>query len=180
VTMTLSATKRWLTLASFLLLLSAMGILVWGFSSPKAADSSESHNLADAANGPHRVKTASTSANASGTNRTIRLAAAGDLAGLLDRPLRRPLFDPPPPPAKIVEKRILPPIRARLLATMIEPDNSTAILKLANGEVVFRKVGQMLGTDEPTAKIARIEAGSVCVSREGDEMHLLVDGQKSR
>jgi hypothetical protein len=178
--MTLSATKRLLTSASLLILLAAMGILVWGFSSPKAGDSLGSHNLAEAANGPHRVKTASTSTNASGTDRTIQLAAAGDLAGLLDRPLRRPLFDPPPPPPKIVEKRVLPPIRTRLLATMIEPDNSTAILKLPNGDVVFRKVGQMLGTDEPTAKIARIEAGSVCVSREGDEIRLLVDGQKSR
>lgn len=178
--MTLNATKRLLTLASFLILIAATGILTWGFSSSGPIDSAESQNASITATGAGRGKTARTSANTSGTNRTVPTAVAGDFAGLLDRPLRRPLFDPPPPPPKIVEKRVLPPIRARLLATMIEPDSSTAVLRLANGEVVFRKVGQVLGTDEPNAKIARIEAGSVCVNREGDETRLLVDGQKSK
>ncbi len=63
---------------------------------------------------------------------------------------------------------------------MIEAENSTAVLRLNSGEVVFRKVGQPLGAEEPTAKIARIEAGSVCVTREGNETRLLVDGQKSK
>ena len=57
----------------------------------------------------------------------------------------------PPPPPKPVERKVLPPIRARLLATMIEAENSTAVLRLATGEVVFRKVGQPLGNGESNA-----------------------------
>jgi hypothetical protein len=103
-----------------------------------------------------------------------------DFETVWERPLRRALFDPPPPPPKPVEKKILPPLRVKLVATMIESDESTAVLKLAGGEVVFRKVGEMLGGDESDAKISKIEAGAVLVLRGGEECRLLVDGAKTQ
>jgi hypothetical protein len=178
--MTLNTIKRLLNLATGLMLVAASGILVWGFSSTRANNSFESQNPAETGIGKVRLKRAESSIMTSTTNRASRTSETSDLAALVDRPLRRPLFDPPPPPPKVVEKKVLPPIRARLVATMIEPENSIAVLRLASGGVVFRKVGEPLGTEEPNAKIARIEAGAVCVSREGDETRLVVDGQKSR
>ena len=178
--MTLKTTKRLLTLATLLILSAAVGILAWGFA--PAAEIEPTEGL-----GPSLVSadkaTKRATRNPSKAVTTDLVASsidAANLAAFWERPLRRPLFDPPPPPPKPIEKKVLPPIRARLLATMIEAENSTAVLKLASGEVVFRKVGQPLGTDEPNAKIARIEPGSVSVSRDGDETRLMVDGQKGK
>jgi hypothetical protein len=95
-----------------------------------------------------------------------------------DRPLRRPLFDAPPPAPKHVEKKPLPPIRAKLLATMIESEDSTAILKLGRGEVVFRKVGEAIGEEDSDAKVAKIEPSFVVVRRGDGETRLTIDGTK--
>jgi hypothetical protein len=175
--MTLKTTKRLLTLASLFVLTAAGAVVVWGFQQTAAIEIVETADPKATATGQARSglfkKTVS-------TDRSSPILGSDNFASLWERPLRRPLFDPPPPPPRVAERKVPPPIRAHLLATMIEPENSTAILRLASGEVVFRKVGQSLGTDEPNAKIARIEAGSVSVSRDGDETRLLVDGQKSR
>ncbi len=178
--MTLKTTKRWLTFASLFILSAAAGILVWGFRPAEAIDSAETGSPSPAPTGNGLPHTTRLSPKAVPINPTSPASRPNNLAALWDRPLRRPLFDPPPPSPKVAEKKMLPPIRAHLLATMIEPPDSTAVLRLGSGEVVFRKVGQPLGTDEPNVKIARIEAGSVSVSRDGDETRLLVDGQKSR
>lgn len=178
--MTLKTTKRLLTIASLLIVSAAAGILVWGFRPAEAIEPAETAGPSPASTGkgpPHATRLSSKIVS---TNPTPPALGPNSFAALWERPLRRPLFDPPPPTLKVAEKKVPLPIRARLLATMIEPENSTAVLRLASGEVVFRKVGQPLGTDEPNAKIARIEAGSVSVSRNGDETRLLVDGQKSR
>jgi hypothetical protein len=177
--MTPKTIKRLLTLGSLLLIGASAWILVWGFG-PNASVTD------DTVMSPESVYAAKTppdrraSDKPAGTRVGSRPVTAVDFAAVWDRPLRKPLFDPPPPAPKVVEKRVLPPIRARLLATMIERDNSTAVLQLASGEVVFRKVGDVLGTAEPDARIAQIEAGAICVRRTGDETRLVVDGFKGK
>lgn len=95
-----------------------------------------------------------------------------------ESPLRRPLFDPPPPPPpKLVEKPPPRPIAAQLLATMIEPKKSMAMIRLSTGEVVFRKLGDELGAADQGAKITAIEAGTIKVVRDQQETSLRVPGQ---
>lgn len=94
-----------------------------------------------------------------------------------NRPLRKPLFDPPPPPPPVVEKPPPRPITAKLLATMIEPGSSVAMLQLANGEVVFRKTGETLGGEDQDATITEIVSGTVKVDRANEPAVLVIEGQ---
>jgi len=178
--MTLKMKKRLLAALSLLTFSAAAGILTWGFCRAPGVQSAGAGESSLASNAKGLPKTSRSSSVTTDNSSTSTAVGSPSFAALWERPLRRPLFDPPPRPQVVAEKRALPPLRARLLATMIEAENSTAVLRLASGEVVFRKVGQPLGAEEPTAKIARIDAGSVCVTREGNETQLLVDGQKSK
>lgn len=97
------------------------------------------------------------------------------------RPLRRPLYDPPPPPppAPVVVTPPPPrPIAARLLATMVEPGNSMAMLRLSTGEVVFRKLDDPIGAADADATISAIEDGVIRVKRDQQTSKLVVDGPK--
>jgi hypothetical protein len=64
------------------------------------------------------------------------------------------------------------------LATTIESENSTAMVRLASAQVVFLKVGESFGGEEPSAQIVKIEAGSVLLRRGNEELRLSVDGTK--
>jgi hypothetical protein len=176
--MTLKATKRLLMLGTLTLAGGSACILIWGMGPTFSAPDDKALSL-------EPVHTASKASNNRTPNKLVARVDSQPVtdtsfAAIWDRPLRRALFDPPPPPPRIVEKRVLPPIRAKLLATMIERDNSTAVLRLMSGEVVFRKVGDALGRGDPDATVARIEAGTVCVSRAGGETRLVIDGLKSK
>ncbi len=107
-----------------------------------------------------------------------RALTAKDFERYWSVPLRRPLYDPPPPPPKVVEKPPPQPLRAKLIATVVAPGNSTAMLQLAGGQVVFRKVGEEIGPDEGGAKIAAIESGSVRVERGEEKLELKVQGRE--
>jgi hypothetical protein len=179
--MTVNSTRRMLTLVSLIVLFVAAGTLVWGFTST-GIGSEESTNGPSA---PVGKKVSSKSRNTKSANSAtapsvLKNSGRTDFTAIWERPLRRPLFDLPPPPPQVIQKIPPAPIRARLLATMIEPENSTAVLRLASGAVVFRKVGDELGTDEPNVKIAKIDPGSVSVRRGDDETRLVVDGVKSK
>ena len=102
---------------------------------------------------------------------TSHPAIAADEA-LWKRQLRRPLFDPPPPPPPEVVKAELPPIRARLLGTILEQGNSQAMLFLPSGAVEFRTIGQSLGADDGEAMVVEISAANVKVKR-GEELTTL-------
>ena len=110
-----------------------------------------------------------------------RQLVAQDFEVYWKRPLRGPLYDPPPappPPPKVVEVPPPRPIVARLLATMVEPGNSMAMLQLSTGEVVFRKLDEDIGAADAGAKISLIEEGTVSVAREKEVTKLVVAGQK--
>lgn len=108
---------------------------------------------------------------------------ARDFESYWQQPLRRVLYDPPPPPPpppKIVEVPPPRPITSRLLATMIEPGNSMAMLQLQSGEVVFRKLGDEIGAADMGATISSIEEGVVNVERDKVITKLAVPNQGGR
>jgi len=168
--MTLKSKKRLLSAGSLALTCAAIGVLVWGFSTaapPDAEQRAAPRTVAGKARG-HAAKSPASAEP---------VISRGSFEGIWDRPLRRPLFDPPPPPA-VVQKNPPPPLHVQLLATMVESESAAALLKLSNGEVVFRKVGEVLGADYPQARIAKIEPGTVCVRRGQEEAHLQIDDLK--
>ena len=55
-----------------------------------------------------------------------------------------------------------------------------AMLKLASGQVVFRKVGEAIGADEPSVQVSRIEIGAISVRRGNEEMRLSVEGTNGK
>lgn len=91
------------------------------------------------------------------------------------KPLQRPLYDPPPPPPPKVVKKELPPIRTKLLGTIIEPGASRAMISLPGGGVEFRSSGEPLGPQDPEAVIAKINAESISVARGSETTELKID-----
>ena len=82
-----------------------------------------------------------------------------DLEPLWSLRLQQPLYDPPP--VVVAEPKFVPPpLGIRLLGTIVEPDNSQAILMAADGEIVFQRVGQTVGD----ATIESITADAITVT----------------
>jgi hypothetical protein len=178
--MRVRTTKRLLTAAS-LVVFGAAGAIGYWATVPRGLDLE-----APAGDSPSRLATAP--ANATGQNQPKRIAphltkavATGTIAAVnWGRPLRRPLFDPPPPAPVVLPKAPPKPIRAQLVATVIEGEDSTAMLRLASGRVAFSKVGDVIEGEEPKTEILKIEAGSVSVRRGNEETRLTVEGAKGK
>ncbi len=64
-----------------------------------------------------------------------------------DLPLRKPLYDPPPPVVE-VKKFVPPPLPVRLTGTIVEPGQTLAMLKHQNGKVEFCNIGHKVGEIE--------------------------------
>ena len=77
--------------------------------------------------------------------------------------LRRPLYDPPPP---VVQKKELPPLRVALLGTIIESDNSMAIVSSPDGNVEYKRVGDHVGPADSSAAVVEILSDSIVVERD--------------
>lgn len=92
------------------------------------------------------------------------------------RLLRRPLYDPPPVPKKIVKKKPRP-IKVKLMGTILEAENSQAFVKLSNGAVELRRVGDQVSDDPRDGQIALIMASEIVIRRDDGEFHVTVDGQ---
>ena len=167
--MTLRSKKRLLIMAAVLLTACGIGALALSFVEwpMKSADVQP----------PRYSSIAMTQQSEIPTESQARKISAQDLQAYWQRPLRRVLFDPPPPPPKVVEKPPPRPVTTRLLATMIEPGNTMAMLQLSTGEVIFRKVGDELGANDADVKITAIEEGAVKVIRQNDETKLSIAGQ---
>lgn len=170
--MRLKTKKRLLNLTSALLLAAAGAVGYWG--------TTPSRGIGDdvPANGTApRVEAAKGKGPGNLPVGMAQSASSGIGAGVnWSRLLRRPLFDPPPPAPIVAVKPSPQPVRAKLLATLIESENSTAMLKLADGQVVFRKLGESLGPEESSAEICKIETGAISVRRGKEEIRLSVDG----
>jgi hypothetical protein len=179
--MRLKATKRLLNLASAVSLCAAGAVGYWGLRPIPSTEPNElaGHSLADDPILSVHLE-GKTRTNSPAPTSRVAAVSATSVAMNWGRAWRRPLFDPPPPAPVVVRKPPPQPIRARLLATTIESENSTAMVRLASAQVVFLKVGESLGGEEPSTQIVKIEAGSVLVRRGGEELRLSVDGAKGK
>jgi hypothetical protein len=176
--MRLKTTKRLLNLASLCALSTAGAVGYWG-----VMPVSSSENPAGDAQGhlaPSTVHETGMPNNKAPAPPAIAGLGGTSLSMNWTRPLRRPLFDPPPPAPIVVVKPPPPPIRAKLLATVIESENSTAMIRLVNGQVVFHKVGEPLGPDEPDAVLTKIETGSILIRRGNEQLRLSVEGMNGK
>lgn len=90
------------------------------------------------------------------------------------RLLRRPLYDPPPPP-KILVKKKKRPVTVKLTGTILEAENSQAFLRLANGTVELKRIGDQVTKDPRDGLIEKITATSITIRREEDEIQLNVE-----
>ena len=163
--MTLRGKKRVLVLLSLGCWALTAAVVLWGtreslLPQPVVRSSSESHSKT-------RKSSAAKSAPA---------LAESAFEAHWERPLRRPLYDPPPPVPPPVVKEPLPPLQAKLLATMVEPGKTMAMLQLPGGQVVFRKVGEVVGPEPGNPTIAEIQPGAVTVTRGDETTKLFVDG----
>lgn len=99
------------------------------------------------------------------------------LVKLCDRPLRKALYDPPPPKVEIKQ---LPPLHVELLGTIIEENNSMAIVRSEQGSVQYKRVGDALGPPESPANIIEISANSMVVERSQERVTLKVQSKELR
>lgn len=97
-------------------------------------------------------------------------------ARLCDVPLRRPLYDPPPPKPEV---RRPPPFVVELLGTIIEPDNSLAIIRTERG-VEYKRAGDQIGPPESPGRIVEIHANAVTVERSEERITVAVRAQEGR
>jgi|HubBroStandDraft_6_1064221.scaffolds.fasta_scaffold613028_2 hypothetical protein len=176
--MRLKTTKRLLNLASLCALSAAGAVGYWGVTPVSSSASPAGNTLEHVA--PSTVHETETPNNKASAPPIAAGLGGTSLSMNWERPLRRPLFDPPPPAPIVVVKPPPPPIRAKLLATVIESENSTAMIKLTNGQVVFHKVGEPLGADEPDAVIFKIETGSIWIRRGNEQLRLSVEGMNGK
>lgn len=115
----------------------------------------------------------------SASDQTLKESSASTLENfkpLLAIRLRRPLFDPPPPVIKPPPKKKLPPLRVKLLLTMIDDNSKTAMFMTARGDTLFLQAGQKIGNSDMPAEILEIHSQHV-ILRYGDEKKTLtIDG----
>jgi len=100
-----------------------------------------------------------------------------DFEKLSDLALRRPLYDPPPPK---VEVKQLPPLQIELLGTVIEPENSLAIIRSEQGSIAYKRVGDSLGPDGSAANIQEIEQDSIILKREEERITIRVKSNEAQ
>lgn len=166
--MLLKTQRRLLYLISFALILFAGGLAAWVWTNPVELDPDSLSSTATAAPIAKSLESA------------LPKVTGNQFASYWPKPLRRPLYDPPPPPPKVVEKPPPKPIRAKLLATMIEPGNTMAMIELSSGVVVFRKKGEEIGADDAGVTILDIATGSIRLRRGEEETKLVVPGQEGK
>jgi hypothetical protein len=176
--MRLKTTKRLLNLASLAVLGTSGAVGYWGLTPVSRIDlAGPTGNAPALTTGVNQLGKAKTGSAVSPPPTAV---VGCGVAINWGRAMRRPLFDPPPPAPVVVAKAPPQPIRARLLATLIEDEKSMAMLKLASGQVVFRKVGESLGADEPSVEISKIETGAISIRRGNEEMRLSVEGTNGK
>ena len=96
---------------------------------------------------------------------------------LCDRPLRRPLYDPPPPKPEV---RQLPPLSLELLGTIIEDANSMVIVRSDQGSVQYKRIGDAVGPPDSPANIVEINSNSMVVERAKERITLKVKSKELR
>lgn len=155
------------------LILTTAGTIVWSLT---AVDSTTSN---DPAAGAPQVAAATPEEVASATDQRIVL-----------RPLRGPLYDPPPPPAPapkpVVPQRREPtpppppPLELTLVGTIIEPDQSLAILSDATGNFDVKGIGEPLELSPEGVTLQTIESEQVTLQYRGRKSTVQLDRSKPK
>lgn len=83
--------------------------------------------------------------------------------------LHRPLHDPPPP--RQAAPTGPPPLRLRLVGTVIEPGHAQAIVRTADGEIAFKREGDTADG----ARIERIEETRIEVTYHDERIALSIE-----
>lgn len=106
------------------------------------------------------------------------------LEPLLNKRLRRPLYDPPPPSKPTVAKtdrakknrqrRAAPP-DVQLIGTVLEEGRSVAILMDRQGQIELKESGQTLQTVIPGAKVTQVTRNEVHLDYRGQSMILRME-----
>ena len=152
--------KLLMSLATCACFAAAVGIIAWGLNAPDIA-----HLPIDVSG--LEVETA--------VEEVERGPTKEDFAELCGRPLRRALYDPPPPAPEV---KLLPPIQIELLGTIIEAQNSIAMVKSAQGNTEYKRVGDAIGPQESPAQLVEIRGDSIILERAGDRLTFQVRGRE--
>jgi len=162
--MRLQTQKLALSAATGGCLLAAAGVVAWGLQSPALSPL-----------GNYAVSTRTTPVDDAIEQQPA--PTREEFAQLCERPLRRPLYDPPPP--KPVVKQ-LPPLRVELLGTIIDGDNSMAIIRSEQGKVEYRRNGESVGPVDSPARLVEIQSDSVLLERADERVTLKVQSNGRR
>ena len=163
--------KTWLRIAGGGLLASAGAALAWGLFCPLSGQEQSER-------GP-TVKSESRDGKAQRT----AMPTLAEFEPLCRRPLRRPLYDPPPkakPAAVVVAPKPPPPLAVRLLGTAVEPDHSMAMLLTARGTIEMKAVGDKLDDMPDAAEVTKIEQDCVTLRYHGQTVRLEVESKDGR
>ena len=113
----------------------------------------------------------------------MRGAANGDEIDLA-RSLRGPLYDPPPPPIAAPQVRptprpkptpTLPPLNLTLVGTIIDSEQSLAIIADAAGNFDVKGVGDSLELTPAGVRIGQIESEVITLEYQGRESTIRLD-----
>jgi len=162
--MTIKTRKRLLSLAILMLWGLGACVLFWGQEKVKLPESGLKAAL--------RKLPAVTDNNSA---KLVTPLSVAEFQSTGKKPLRQRLYDPPPPPK--VEKKPPPPkqLNASLVATIIEPNKSTAMMKVKN-QYVFRTIGEVVDPDIPEAVIEEIHPDHITIRRGNQTEKMLVPG----
>jgi type II secretory pathway component PulC len=91
------------------------------------------------------------------------------------KPLRRPLFDPPPAAAASAAVAVQAPLNIKLLGTAIEAEESLAIFAIPPGTVEVKRVGEAIGEGAARVQVREIQGQRVILERHGRPVTLEMD-----
>jgi hypothetical protein len=144
-------------------LTTSIAVVVWAVRAPLPSDATD-----------NRSSGMPSSATAAEVELTVG-PSREDFAQLCNQPLRRVLYDPPPPKPEVRE---LPPLDIELLGTILEGENSMAMVRSQQGQVEYKRTGDSLGPTEAPANILEITGDAIVLERSGERVTLKVRGSE--
>lgn len=163
--LTLRAQKLAYVATTCACLVATIVVVAWGLRLPELSSAVSRNVIGDTSTKAEQVPDA--------TNAPSR----EDFAQLLDPPLRRVLYDPPPPQPEVKQ---LPPLQIELLGTIVEPANSMAMVRMAHGGVEYKRVGDAIGPADSPGNLVEIHGDSIIVERDSQRVTFRVRGTELR
>ena len=158
--LSLRTQKLGISIATVGCAVAAVLVVAWGAVSPADCDRTETKAAAEQPSAKDVVPNADNE------------PSKESFAQLCEVQLRRPLYDPPPPAPEV---RQLPPLQVQLLGTIIEGENSMAILRSEQGKVDYRKQGDAIGPVDSPATVVEIQVDAVVLNRAEERITLRVN-----